>query len=419
VPAGALQRATELSLQSITNIAPNGRGNGVRIGPANLTFESPVSVSISYPVTQADSSSAEVIGIVRQDSTGAWFAFTASTETATAQSGRATPASLRQTTAAPAAASVSARTRKTGDHVPGRLWIFEPKAATVTTNGTVALSVLACHDELFCFDKGTDDELCSLGQMTQVCVPSIRTPTWSVNGIVRGNATVGEVAPGAPTTATYRAPAAVPSPATVSATVALFWPERGVTKTFTSHITIIDSDIKLRVIGAYVNPEIDTNNGDGRLPSSIEDRVTLDLILAGDASALRSFTIVDNPVATIVRDGGFRDSPFYCKAPQTVGTFEYIKFDPELAIPAAPTRPGGGLVLAFTGDTSLFGVTYFIGAEDGCREVPLDPPLTPKNAALLTLPPLPGLPGVGQSINIDDRQSGAGWFWIVTRLANQ
>src|SRR5258708_35914654 len=53
-------------------------------------------------------------------------------------------------------------------------------------------------------------------QFTAKVTPSGSSVTWNVNGVLGGNATVGTIA----TTGMYTAPAAVPSPASVTVTVA-------------------------------------------------------------------------------------------------------------------------------------------------------------------------------------------------------
>jgi hypothetical protein len=417
IPAGALSRATDISMQAISNIAPNGIGMGIRLGPANVTFAAPVTVTLKFDAVAADSSSPEGFGIARQDSTGAWFGYLGSTVDAGARVVSDESVARKILTATRAGGAVSTRTSRGGDYVPGRLWIFDPLSAIVATNGTVALKVLACHDERVDLRPTDGEDLAPLIP-TQICLPSIRTPTWSVNGIVRGNATVGEVAAGAPTTATYRAPASVPRPATVSVSVALFWPARGVTKTFTSRITIVGSDIKLRLVGAYVNPKYVTNTVDFALPSAIEDRVTLDLLLSSDARTLRSFTVLDNPVAAIVRDGGFAPNPFLCRPPVTFGTFDYIRIDTTAV--TSDLVAGNRLFIGFVGESLLQGANaYLVGETGGCdpRAFVYEIKKTQRDA-IVVLPALSGLPDVGRSANLDDRVDGAGWFWIVTRLAN-
>ena len=415
VPAGALSRATELTIQSITNIAPNGIGTGVRIAPETLTFAVPVTVSITYDSLATDASSAEGFGLARQDSTGAWMAMLESTVTPVA---RITPGEIPALRVARSAraggGAVAANVRRAGHYVPGRLWIFQPKVATVVTNGTVAFTVLACHDETqLSLPNG------AAAPMVQVCLPSIRVPTWSVNGIVRGNGTIGEVAAGAPTTAVFRAPATVPSPAEVAVSVGLYWPVAAVTKTFTAPVVITSADIRLRAEGTYVNPAIVTNDGDGAEPSAIEDRVTIELIVSDDALSLRSFTVVDNSVAAIVRDGGFRPSPYFCASSVTEGVYDYIRVSSQLPLDGELVLPGGRLGLTFIGPYTMLTAKLFISdGAGGCRTVVYPPRSDQTHDAILVLPRLNDMPTVGRSVTLDTRKNGEGWSWVVTRLAS-
>lgn len=421
VPAGALSRATELSIQSITNIAPNGIGNGVRIGPENLTFATPVTVTINYSASAADSSSPEGFGIARQDSTGAWMAFLESSVTPSARIANVSSASLRVTTAARAGGgAVSARTGRTGHYVPGRLWIFTPDEADVVTNGTVALSVVACHDEAQQMSQPGG----SMAPMLRVCEPSIRVPTWSVNGIVRGNATIGEVAAGAQATATYRAPATVPSPSTVSVSVGLFWAARGVTKTFTSQITILEPDIKLNIVGTYLDTAWSVTSAPGELPSSIEDRFTLEIVMAGDLRSLKEYRLVENPVTAVTSGGGFQMDPTWCRPPVMTGPFDAFLVDttrlPELV--RSPRIGGGSYLLLRLKSVSLQpDVTYFISdlaAPNGCRVFPWPRPDIPRDSDIeFRIPSRGELPAPGSSETVDTRFNGSGWIWIIGRPA--
>src|ERR1700730_1405676 len=72
-PSGALNANTQITIQPITNNAPNGLGNAIRFSPEGLKFSTPVNLVFHYLDTLIAGTLADLMGIAFQDSSGIWF----------------------------------------------------------------------------------------------------------------------------------------------------------------------------------------------------------------------------------------------------------------------------------------------------------------------------------------------------------
>ena len=70
VPPGALSADTEITIQPLTNNAPNGTGNAYRFGPDEIKFSKPVKLTFPYtPIVDGPVNT----GIAFQDDDGIWY----------------------------------------------------------------------------------------------------------------------------------------------------------------------------------------------------------------------------------------------------------------------------------------------------------------------------------------------------------
>lgn len=262
VPAGAVASLTELTIQPIT-YPGGGSGPAYRFTPDGQTFAHPVTLTFSYDPS-LDGLEAQGLGIALQDPEGVWRALLAS--------------SVDE-----AARTVSVTTPHFSDYLRVSFWKFSPRAATVGVNQTVVLTLEACVREdnaptneppLVPDDLPPlvfDEDLPGL----PICRPSIRSGRWSVNGVLGGNASVGSVVPGTPSnSATYSAPGAVPTPSTVAVTAAMTWEAHGVTKVFTSLVTISGGSRTVHVVGEFSATEWIS---DAYVLADVRDRVEFDV----------------------------------------------------------------------------------------------------------------------------------------------
>lgn len=74
IPAGAVTQAKQFSIQSITNLLPDGIGNAYRILPHGEQFSKPVTIVFNYKPEDTLSTIADFIDIAYQDEQGTWQA---------------------------------------------------------------------------------------------------------------------------------------------------------------------------------------------------------------------------------------------------------------------------------------------------------------------------------------------------------
>jgi hypothetical protein len=74
-PSGALKANTKISIQPITNLAPNGSGKAYQFSPDGIQFAKPVQLIIRYTDEEADECPPDLMGFAWQDHTGKWRAF--------------------------------------------------------------------------------------------------------------------------------------------------------------------------------------------------------------------------------------------------------------------------------------------------------------------------------------------------------
>jgi len=74
-PPDALTANTNISIQPITNLAPNGAGKAYQFEPSGIQFKKPVQIIFHYTDKEAKSCPPELMGLVIQDDTGKWSFF--------------------------------------------------------------------------------------------------------------------------------------------------------------------------------------------------------------------------------------------------------------------------------------------------------------------------------------------------------
>lgn len=72
IPAGALTTNQTITLQPITNQAPNGKGQAFRLTPHGLQFAKPATISFQYKEEELNGTFAEALGIAYQNDKGIW-----------------------------------------------------------------------------------------------------------------------------------------------------------------------------------------------------------------------------------------------------------------------------------------------------------------------------------------------------------
>src|SRR4051812_25330174 len=73
IPEGALSKKTTISIQPVTNVAPNGNGEAYRLEPSGIKFEKPLQIIFHYDEDESKDSAQLMMGICMQDNTGQWY----------------------------------------------------------------------------------------------------------------------------------------------------------------------------------------------------------------------------------------------------------------------------------------------------------------------------------------------------------
>ena len=72
IPAGALNGDTEITIQPITNFAPNGNGNAYQLSPEGIKFNKPIKITFKHG-REVSSTMPAITGIAFQGADGIWY----------------------------------------------------------------------------------------------------------------------------------------------------------------------------------------------------------------------------------------------------------------------------------------------------------------------------------------------------------
>lgn len=196
-PAGALAANTDITIQPVTNTAPNGSGVGYHLMPDGSKFGAPVSLIFHYTDADANGTSPLLFYIAFQDSTGVWQADFKNREVDT----------------------VARTVRLSISHfsfwsLGSSLYLF-PNPPGVKQNQTSDLGVVIVNDQGDPTPNAGGEF--SLSAMPSVIpIPNQSISNWSINGVPGGNAQNGTLS-GTDSKETYKAPASIDKERTVQA----------------------------------------------------------------------------------------------------------------------------------------------------------------------------------------------------------
>jgi hypothetical protein len=183
-PANALDHDVDISIQAITNQAPNGAGNAYRLLPEGTKFLQPVTLKFHYTSDDLAATVGDLMGIAYQDSIGSWWR-------------------LKNFTNDTAGKTISASIWHFTDYTHFDLLIITPRIKTIQINKSMDLN-------LDMVESG-DESLTSLNGND--VAPLIKTVSkkiiWTVNAVVGGNSDFGTVSGNALNT-TFKAPSKAP-----------------------------------------------------------------------------------------------------------------------------------------------------------------------------------------------------------------
>ena len=248
VPAGALPGDTAMSLQRITNTAPDGLGEGLRIR-LDAAPVAPLALTLGYDAAMDDN--ADALGVAVQRGDGSWLSLPVLQIDKTARTlsvrlpVEAAAAGLRQPQRARAAAAVSLQYHvvqylgfrlvpKQATVEVGRTQLLVPHARTRAVIGHVCVPV---DDPIGCLPMPIVDTF----EVPFANDKDGFTRSWYVWAEEGGDAVSGTVVPRAGAAgAIYTAPQQVPDPKTVPVTFRSVNKKTGRSVTLASNITIVE-----------------------------------------------------------------------------------------------------------------------------------------------------------------------------------
>lgn len=185
-PAGAISKKTDISIQPITNLMPNGNGKAYRFEPSGIQFQKPVQVIFHYDEDETKDSLQLLLGIAMQDAKGQWLG-------------------LNKSDLDTVAKTISGSINHFSDWSSYMAIKLYPSYARVKVNKELDLVIdlIASEGELAPL---VNDPLFSALRRRRLPW----TSTWSANGILNGNSVVGTVTRQSKVKATYKAPAKIP-----------------------------------------------------------------------------------------------------------------------------------------------------------------------------------------------------------------
>ncbi len=255
-PAGALNDNASISVQAITNNAPNGVGVAYRFLPEGIKFLQPVTLKFRYTANDLASTLADLMGIAFQDNSGAWYRVNNFTNDIVNK-------------------TISAPITHFSDWTMFEVMNITPSSATIKVNETADLMVTYVNP------RSDDEELAYLTE-------KVEKITWTASaGSLTGST-------GDYKSRVYKAPSKIPAnnPVAVSAQIQIKFKYHG--KTFdktslVSNITIIDGEKYL----------LEIRQTETASPFIYEDSASLTVIINADGkvtfSDILNFAPKTNP----------------------------------------------------------------------------------------------------------------------------
>jgi hypothetical protein len=187
-PEDALSKKTNISIQPVENMAPNGNGKGYKMEPSGIIFNKLATIIFNYANEDTANNAQALMGIAMQDETGKWY-------------------KLNKTVTDTVAKTITGSIKHFSVYVNFSQAKISPKYARVKVNKSIRLKIVGA------FTEDTDND--------EVIPLKIEYPkmNWKVNGIEKGNSTIGFISASTNGSAIFKAPEKVPEPALVAVSV--------------------------------------------------------------------------------------------------------------------------------------------------------------------------------------------------------
>jgi hypothetical protein len=280
-PSGALDNDKSISIQAVTNQAPNGVGNAYRFLPEGIKFLQPVTLKFHYTAKDLASTLADLMGIAFQDSTGGWW-----------RVNNFINDSVNRV--------ISAPIKHFTDYTSFDILFINPPGGNLKVSKSMNLEidiVVSDDDLLTKLDPHADEDLAPLTQVSDKKI------AWSANGVVNGNSTFGTLTATDSRVTSYKAPAKIPSrnPVAVSAQVDVKFKYHG--KTFDK--TSLVSNIK--IVGIQEKYLFEMKLTDAMDPEYVyTDTVSMNVVVDDTTvtvSDINNFAAKTNPTSWATQSG--------------------------------------------------------------------------------------------------------------------
>ena len=230
IPAGALEKKINISIQPISNLAPNGSGRAYRFEPSGIKFKQPVLVSFGYSAEEVSNELQLLQGISTQDESGRWFG-------------------LKNISIDTIAKKIKGNIHHFSDWSKFENLKLYPSYARLKVKKSLQMQIDCVEDE--------SDDLMPLSNNDDLA-PLVRrnipwTSSWYANRALNGNATEGTLKKNSKIYYSYTAPAAVPDQNPVAISVdlhGLTYKSKGTTfrdLTLVSNILVYDEAYEVKM----------------------------------------------------------------------------------------------------------------------------------------------------------------------------
>lgn len=226
IPEGTVTKKTTFSIQPTTNLAPNGNGKAYQMEPSGINFNKSLQLVFSYTNDETEENSPLLMGMAMQDDNGKWF-------------------SLKKAVLDTLAKTLTADIHHFSTYVNFSKAKISPASARVKVNGSLRLKIVGA----FLDDTDDDAELSPLS----IEYPDMK---WSVNGIPKGNSSIGIISASQSGSAIFQAPAQIPEQNPVAITVEQIFSSainrRYNVLKLVSKITIYDDAYEVKMVSAII-----------------------------------------------------------------------------------------------------------------------------------------------------------------------
>jgi hypothetical protein len=191
-PEDALSKKTNISIQPVENMAPNGNSKGYKMEPSGIIFNKPATIIFNYANEDTANNAQALMNIAMQDENGKWY-------------------KLNKTVKDTVAKTITGSINHFSTYVNFSKAKITPAYTRLKVGRSIRLKIIEAY-----YDD-TEEDVITLTPINGVTEYPVMN--WKVNGIEKGNSTVGFISASTKGSAIFKAPEKVPLPALVAVSV--------------------------------------------------------------------------------------------------------------------------------------------------------------------------------------------------------